>query len=95
MTVFQGLCTDSRKRICSPGASRFPCADNSPTEPIGSRTPFAFPKVSWQTLITDCEFDGQAKAAIRTRAVGPTLVRTRIANTPYAFYIGDGNVEQI
>jgi hypothetical protein len=43
----------------------------------------------------DSTFDGQSEAAISTREAGFTLVRDRIANTPVAIQIPDGQVEQL
>ncbi len=50
--------------------------------------------VSWQTLILDCHFEGQAKAAIMTRTCGPTVVRSVFRKQKHALLVEDGRVER-
>ncbi len=50
--------------------------------------------VSWQTMILDCHFEGQAKAAIMTRTCGPTVVRSTFLKQRYALFVEDGRVER-
>jgi sugar lactone lactonase YvrE len=50
---------------------------------------------NWQFLLMDSSFEGQRRAAIHTREVGFTLVRTRFAHMPVAMEIAAGEVEQL
>ena len=51
--------------------------------------------MAWQLLVTDCVFDGQIKAAFRTRNCGPTVFRSQFSNTPVAFAFVPGKNERV
>ena len=50
--------------------------------------------VSWQTMILDCHFEGQARAAIMTRTCGPTVVRSTFMKQKHALFVEEGRVER-
>ncbi|MEO0965231.1 MAG: glycosyl hydrolase family 28-related protein [Planctomycetota bacterium] len=51
--------------------------------------------VSWQTLIVDCEFRGQSDSALLVTGIGPTMIRSVIADTPKGVVIVEGKVDRI
>ncbi|RYG37945.1 gluconolaconase [bacterium] len=53
------------------------------------------PSPGWQFTLLDSYFEGQTKAAIRTRVTGLTLVRPSFKNVPTAISVDPGQTEQL
>lgn len=49
----------------------------------------------WQFLMIDTYFEGQRKAAIKTREAGLTIIRMHACNTPVAISIDDDSYEKL
>ncbi|RYG43832.1 gluconolaconase, partial [bacterium] len=53
------------------------------------------PSPGWQFTLLDSHFEGQTKAAIRTRVTGLTLVRPSFKDVPTAVSVDPGQTEQL
>ncbi len=53
------------------------------------------PSPSWPFLMTDCHFEGQAKAAISTEEAGLTMIRNSFKNVPSAIVVNPDRAEEL
>lgn len=53
------------------------------------------PSPGWQFTLMDSHFEGQSRAAIRTRVTGLTLVRSSFKGVPTAIAVDPGHTEQL
>ena len=49
----------------------------------------------WPFVMVDTYFEGQRKAAIKSREAGLTIIRTVVKNTPVFLTVDDGNIEKL